>query len=373
MCRDHTHDTGEDALRGSLELGSVPIAELLDRQVAGYGDRPFLTFYDDSRGERVELSYKNFDNWVHKTANLLVDELGVEQGDRVATVTGPHWQASAIQFACWRVGACAVPIDLGLPPEAMAAILEATGCAVAFVREEWLAGLREAAGDRLSATIALCADMFGKPATDLGDTPNFSRIVLAMPDIHDGETGSLYDDALVVLATGDAPAGVVESQTGLLTRAAAITERWALGPGDRVMGTLADHDLDGVVTTLLVPFAAGAGTVLNRAFNPGAWWRRSADERVTVADITSVETAALLAEEATAGGPASAADGIPVSGPGRLRLVAFEGGPPAEALAERWRERFGLPLRHWAPRPAPEPSGDPEGGPEVGPEGDPGR
>jgi uncharacterized protein (TIGR03089 family) len=352
-------------LRGSLELGSVPIAELLDRQVAVYGDRPFLTFYDDSRGERVELSYKNFDNWVHKTANLLVEEFGVEQGDRVATVTGPHWQASAIQFACWRIGACAVPVDVALPPEAMAAVIEATESAVAFVREEWLAALREVAGDGLKSVVALCADMFGRPATELGDILNFSRIVLGMPDIYDGEIGSLYDDALVVLATGDAPAGVVESQTGLLTRAAAITERWELGDGDRVMGTLADHDVDGVVTTLLVPFAAGAGTVLNRDFNPATWWRRSADERVTVQDVTSVEAASLLADENPAGPPAE--------GPGRPRLVAFEGGPPAGALAEGWQKRFHLPLRHWTPPSAPEPPATTGESPEGAPDGSPDR
>jgi len=328
-------------MRESLRLGSVPVAELLDRQVAGYGDRPFVTFYDDARDERVELSYKTFDNWVHKTANLLVDELGVGRGDRVATVGGPHWQASAIQFACWRVGACAVPIDLAESAETTASIMRATGCAAAFVREERLAEVRGAAGGAAGTVVALVADPFGNPATDLGGAPNFSRIVLGMPDIYDGEAGSLYDDALVVLATEHAPGGVVLSQTGLLTRAAAIAQRWAVDDADRAMGTLADHDVDGVVTTLLVPFGAGAGTVLNRAFNPATWWRRAADERVTVMDLTSVEAERLLA--AGADGPAD--EGLDLA---RLRMVAFEGGPPPAGLASRWQERFGLPLRHWA-------------------------
>ena len=45
-----------------------------ERQVGRYGDKPFLTWYDDHRDERIELSYRTFDNWVAKTANLLVDE-----------------------------------------------------------------------------------------------------------------------------------------------------------------------------------------------------------------------------------------------------------------------------------------------------------
>jgi len=344
-------------MRDSLELGSAPIAELLDRQVAGYGDRPFLTFYDDARDERVELSYKTFDNWVHKTANLLVEELEVGQGGRVATVGGPHWHASVIQFACWRVGACAVPVDAAASPEVTAAVIEATGATVAFVREEWLAPLREAAGERLPAVVALCADMFGNPATDLGGAQSFSRIVLSMPDVYDGDAGSLYDDALVVLATGDAPGGVVLSQTDLLTRAAAIARRWAVDDADRIMGTLGDHDLDGVVTTLLVPFGAGAGTVLNRAFEPATWWRRAADERVTVMDLTSAEAERLLA--APGDGPAGGAEGRDLS---RLRTVAFEGGPAPEPLARRFQERFGLPLRHWDPAgPGPHADTPPEG------------
>ncbi|PBC79521.1 uncharacterized protein (TIGR03089 family) [Streptomyces sp. TLI_235] len=44
--------------------------------------RPLITFYDDSTGERVELSAKTFDNWVAKTANLLQDELNA--GPRTA-------------------------------------------------------------------------------------------------------------------------------------------------------------------------------------------------------------------------------------------------------------------------------------------------
>ena len=35
--------------------------------------RPLVTHYDDSTGERVELSATTLDNWVAKTANLLQD------------------------------------------------------------------------------------------------------------------------------------------------------------------------------------------------------------------------------------------------------------------------------------------------------------
>ena len=48
--------------------------------------RPLLTWYDDATGERTELSGATLANWVAKTANLLVDGLGLGPGDRAARV-----------------------------------------------------------------------------------------------------------------------------------------------------------------------------------------------------------------------------------------------------------------------------------------------
>jgi uncharacterized protein (TIGR03089 family) len=60
---------------------------------------PFLTFYDDATGERIELSLTSLENWVAKTANLLVDELDLEPGEPVAVDLPPHWQTAVIVLA----------------------------------------------------------------------------------------------------------------------------------------------------------------------------------------------------------------------------------------------------------------------------------
>jgi uncharacterized protein (TIGR03089 family) len=66
--------------------------------------RPLLTFYDDGSGERTELSGATLGNWVAKTANMLVDDLGLEPGEWAAVGLPPHWQTSAVLLACWTVG-----------------------------------------------------------------------------------------------------------------------------------------------------------------------------------------------------------------------------------------------------------------------------
>ncbi len=60
-----------------------------------------LTWYDAKTGERTELSGATLANWVSKTANLLVDELGLGEGDTAVVDLPPHWQTAAILLACW--------------------------------------------------------------------------------------------------------------------------------------------------------------------------------------------------------------------------------------------------------------------------------
>jgi uncharacterized protein (TIGR03089 family) len=66
--------------------------------------QPVLTWYDDDTGERVELSGVTLDNWVAKTANLVVDGCGLGPGDRATVALPPHWQTAAVLLGCWAAG-----------------------------------------------------------------------------------------------------------------------------------------------------------------------------------------------------------------------------------------------------------------------------
>src|SRR5690606_27172035 len=98
---------GNDARPGS---GEGP-AGLLRRRLADDPSGPLVTFYDDARGERGELSARTFENWVAKTANFLVDELAAEPGTRAVLVLPPHWQTAVWLMACWNAGVLAEPLD----------------------------------------------------------------------------------------------------------------------------------------------------------------------------------------------------------------------------------------------------------------------
>lgn len=77
-------------------MPAVPVDRLLSGALRADPAGPFLTFYDDATGERVELSLTSLENWVAKTANLLVDELDLEPGEPVSVQLPAHWQTAVV-------------------------------------------------------------------------------------------------------------------------------------------------------------------------------------------------------------------------------------------------------------------------------------
>jgi uncharacterized protein (TIGR03089 family) len=80
------------------------VVEAFSAAVAVDPTRPLVTFYDDATGERSELSGATLANWVAKTANLLVDGLGLTPGDVATVRLPPHWQTAAVLLGCWNAG-----------------------------------------------------------------------------------------------------------------------------------------------------------------------------------------------------------------------------------------------------------------------------
>ncbi|MCX5069336.1 TIGR03089 family protein [Micromonospora lupini] len=77
------------------------IARVFADAIASDPTRPLLTWYDDSTGDRTELSGATVANWVSKTANLLVDEVGLAPGTPAGVLLPPHWQTAAVLLGCW--------------------------------------------------------------------------------------------------------------------------------------------------------------------------------------------------------------------------------------------------------------------------------
>ncbi|MEW2359248.1 TIGR03089 family protein [Spirillospora sp. NPDC029432] len=259
-------------------MSMIGPAELLRRRVADDPSRPLVTFYDDATGERVELSARTFDNWVAKTANLLVDGLAAEPGTRVVLALPPHWQSAAWLMACWAAGLEAVPVDAeaaaaigagteppGTPgPYILVAAEEVLDAVTADRDAEEIVGLSlHALGGALAECPAGVVD-YAVEVRSYGDrfTPG--------PDVAP-EAPALS----VTKATLDAGRLVAEA-----TGAAA---KWGLDAHDRVLVDMPYTTLEGVLVGLLSPLASGASVIIQRNFD-----KASLDRRATLEHVTAV-------------------------------------------------------------------------------------
>lgn len=274
-------------------------ARLLHGDGGGSGDRPLLTWYHAAAGQRVELSARTFGNWVAKTANLLVDELGLEPGDRVGLLLPSHWLAPVAMAACWRAGLSAAPAGQGLEPGEAAALLAEAGCAACFVHEELLAEVPSGFPGEPPPLLVVTADPLGRPAGDLGGALPFARLAASMPDHFDGDDPPAAAEALLLAS----PGGHRRWTLGQLVETALeVGERLGVREGDRLYSGLGLDDADGVLAGVAVPLVRGAAVVLERDPVPAELPRRLAEEKVTVAALTTGQAAAVSAAPEPEGG-----------------------------------------------------------------------
>ncbi|MEU6747858.1 TIGR03089 family protein [Spirillospora sp. NPDC046719] len=256
-------------------------AELLRRRLADDPSRPLVTYYDDAKGERVELSARTFDNWVAKTANFLVDGLAAEPGGRVVLALPPHWQTAVWLMACWSAGLAAVPVDPATVLERDAAgaePLEASGPYILAAAEEVLdVVLADPRVDgEAEEVVGLSLHPLGGP---LGDCP------VGVTD-YAAEVRS-YGDRFAPdpEVTPGLPALDVTKTTltgaELVAAARAAAAKWELDASSRVLVDMPFTTLDGVMAGLVAPLASGASVIIQRNFDKAALDRRLTLEHVT--------------------------------------------------------------------------------------------
>ena len=242
------------------------VPDLLRALLAADQARPRLTWYGVD-GERVELSARTLDNWVAKTANLLVDEFDAGPGTRVALRLPPHWRTVTWLLAAWVVGGCAlVPEGAADPPSDPAPDVAVTTDPAAAVA----AGLDPAA--LVAVALPALATTFGPglPAGTLDGAIEVRRhgdvfVPLVAP--------APGDPALVVAAAAPIP------HAQLVASAADAAKAAALPRGVRLLSCAG---ADGAVEELLAPLLLDGSVVLHTpGLDADVLARIAAQEHVT--------------------------------------------------------------------------------------------
>jgi uncharacterized protein (TIGR03089 family) len=218
---------------------------------------PRITYYDDTTGERIELSAVTLANWAAKTGNLLRDEMGAGPSSRIAVLLPAHWQTAAVLFGVWWIGAEAV---LGGGPADMAL------CTAERLEEADSALSGTAPGGEVAV---LSLDPFGRPVPDLpiGVTDYATAV-------------RVHGDQIVPEARpGPALAG--RSVDAILADCESSAAARGLTSADRVLSSASWTGPGELVDGLLSILAVGASLVQVANPDPSALQRRIETEKVT--------------------------------------------------------------------------------------------
>ncbi|MBO0866559.1 MAG: TIGR03089 family protein [Mycobacterium sp.] len=214
---------------------------------------PRITYYDDARGERIELSAVTLANWAAKTGNLLRDELGAGPAGRVAVLLPAHWQTAAVLFGVWWIGA---EVVLGAGP-----------ADIALCTADRLNEADEAVGAGEVAVLSL--DPFGRPADDLP------------VGVTDYATAVRVHGDQIVAERRPGPALAGRSAEQVLADCEGSAQARDLTSADRVLSTASWDQPAALVDGLLAVLAVGGSLVQVANPDPAALPRRIETEKVT--------------------------------------------------------------------------------------------
>jgi len=116
------------------------ILDALDRAVGLFADRCYIV------APEGEMTYREFGELVEGAAERLAEE-GLGAGDRLAIAARNGLDLAVALWACARLGAVMVGLNVRLAPTQWTYMLEHSGASLALAQPEFLAGLREASAE----------------------------------------------------------------------------------------------------------------------------------------------------------------------------------------------------------------------------------
>jgi acetyl-CoA synthetase len=160
---------------------SVAVADLLCDRFADDGEKVAL-FYEDDEGREEELTFARLRELSASFAGAL-RELGVDEGDRVATLLPKSPELMVAFLGIWRLGAVYVPLFTALGSEAVGYRLDDSGAKVVITNQTYrdqvgedgdarVVVVGEASGEDVSFEEALrSADPVEEPVSVSGEDP----------------------------------------------------------------------------------------------------------------------------------------------------------------------------------------------------------
>ena len=243
--------------------GPASVLTYLERAAAERGDAPYLTVVA-ADGAVTTLSYRRLDRDTRRLAHWVARETGVPAAEPVGLLPVNDVASVLGLFGLLRAGHPVLMLNPADPPARLAQQRDALGVRVV------LRGPR-VADDQLPGSLLL---------PDPARLPDPSGTWTAPAP----EPGA---DVLYFGTSGSTAASKIVAQThaNAVANAEAVRRHHRLVPGDRLLGCLPVHHVNGVHFTLIGALAAGAHTVLAERFHPFDYPRLLERHRPRIASV----------------------------------------------------------------------------------------
>lgn len=309
--------------------------ELLTYRLKEQSNDIYMTFYPDD-SLKIELTYKQFISKVFQTANLL-KKLGLNPGDRIATVSHNHINTVIQYFAAWTIGATVVPVNVSEETERIKYILQSSNTKLAFIKYEYLNKITSLKLPDLKYIYVHGDD---RKQNFSGYQSYEETIEKESDDFRPVETVSPEAEALIVYTSGTTglPKGVVLTQYNLLADAYGISKWHKVEKGQSMMCVLPIHHVNGTVVTLITPMYYGGKIILNQKFHTHLFFERIKIENVQIVSVvpTLLQFLCHDFEEGKISRPDLSS----------FRHIICGAGPLTCELAIKFEEMFGLKIMH---------------------------
>ncbi|MDF1728404.1 MAG: class I adenylate-forming enzyme family protein [Sulfitobacter sp.] len=282
--------------------------------------RPQAPALSDSAG--TSWSYAGLDRASADLAARL-QEAGVAAQDRVLLLSENCAEAVATLFACWRIGAVAIPVNARQTEGEVARILiHATPAAVLTTSN--ISRDAEAHAARLGAEEII------------GD---FGRMHLALPH-PSAPDPELHDVAVLLYTTGTTgdPKGVMLTHGNMRFGGLSSANLRRMTPADRIYAVLPLTHVFGLISVVTGCCQSGASLRLEARFSPAALYRAVMEEGVTILPAVP-QMHALVMQYAKE-------QGLERLGAPHLRYVSSGGAPLDPAWKRKAEQFYGLPLQN---------------------------
>jgi acyl-CoA synthetase (AMP-forming)/AMP-acid ligase II len=258
------------------------IFELLQYRKHLQPDDNYISYYPDNSA-KISLNYNDFVQKVFKTANYL-KSLGINPGDRIATISHNHINTVIHYFAAWTLGATVVPMNVNEEPDRIKYILESSHTKLAFVKQEYYERF-----NKIVTELNLQVIIHGVEGNiSAGNLPVFeNEIEKNFSEFEPLESVNQETEALIVYTSGTTglPKGVVLTQYNLMADADGISKWHKIEKGTVMMCVLPIHHVNGTVVTIMTSFFAGGSMILNQKFHTDRFFRILADENVNIVSV----------------------------------------------------------------------------------------